>query len=84
MEKTKAAHHNQIFWGIKVYLARDIELLVLLYDIALFLLISIVYFFWGKNIFRGYSQLDYHLIHLTDIRKPYLISFQVCNVLNIL
>ena len=32
---------------------------------------------------HGYSQLDYHVIHQTDIHKSYLIYFQVCNMLKI-
>ena len=42
MDKIKAAHDNQIFLGIKVYLARNIERFVLLYDITLFLLKSLI------------------------------------------
>ena len=45
--KIKAAHDNQIFLGIKVYLARNIERFVLLYDITLFLLKSLILFFFG-------------------------------------
>ena len=37
--------------------------------------------FGGRNTLRDYSQSDYHLIHLADNHRSYLIYFQVCNML---
>ena len=38
----------------------------------------------GKNTLHGYSQPNYLLIDLADIRRSYLIYFHVCNMLKIL
>ena len=40
--------------------------------------------FGGKNTLHCYSVSHYHLIHLADIQRSYLICFQVCNILKIL
>ena len=75
-DKIKAAHGEQIFLEMKIYVAHDIEGFVLLCDIALFLLKSL-------STLHAYSPSDYHLIHLVDIHRPYWIYFQVCNILKI-
>ena len=82
MDKMKVGYDKQIFLEIKVHLARDIEQFVLLCDIALFLLKSLRLFFW--NTLNGNSQSDHQLIRLADIRRSYLIYFQVRNMLKIL
>ena len=84
INKIKAAHDEKFFLGIKVYLAHGIEGFVLLCDISLFLRKSLIQFLGGKNNLHSYSQSDFHLIHLADIRRSYLIYFQVCNMLKIL
>ena len=38
----------------------------------------------AKNILCGYSQSNYHLIHLDDTHMSYLIYFQLRNILKIL
>ena len=38
----------------------------------------------GKNTLHGYSQSNYHSIHLADIHQSYLVYFQVFNMLKIL
>ena len=69
---------------VKVYLADDIEGFALFFDSPLFLLKSLIQFFWGKNILHGYFQSNNHLIHLVDLHQSYFIYFQLCNVLKIL
>ena len=57
-------------------MAHNIDIFVLLCDIALILLKSLIH--------HGYSQSDCHLICLADIQRSYLIYFQMCNMLKIL
>ena len=71
MDKIKATNDEQIFLEIKVYLVHDIEGFVLLCDNALLHQFCL----GGGDAPYGYSQSDYHLIHLTDIHRSYLIYF---------
>ena len=84
MKKTKPSHDEQIFLGMKVFLAHDIEGFALLFKGALFLLKSSISFLRGKNTLHGYSQSISHPIHLADVHLSYLVYFQVCHKLKIL
>ena len=73
MDKTKGVHDEQVFLGTELHLGDGIEVFFLLCDTAFFLLNSSILFLLGKNTLHGYSQLDYHLIHLADNHRYYLI-----------
>ena len=46
---------------------------------------EIINMFWEeKKTLHCYSQSNDHPIHLADIYRPYLVYFQMCNVLKIL
>ena len=82
--KIKVVYDEQIFMKIRVYLAHEIKVFVLLCNIALFLLKLLIQFVGSKNTLCCHSQPDYHLTHLTGIHRSYLIYFQVYNMLKIL
>ena len=70
---------SKIYLETKFYVAYDIEVFVLLCDIAFFLLKSSIYYYCYYCYYYYY-----HLIHLADIRRSYLNYCQVYNMLKIL
>ena len=56
------------------------EVFFLLFDTTLFLTKSSIWCTLDKKTPHDFSQSNYHLIHLADIQREYLIYFQVFNM----